>query len=106
MTIQNYCVATAAQKVDLLALNTSEEASINPIAINQPVPGVGINLSQEATGVVAGAVVTLIGKFIVPQVAMTDPAMLLYLPDTVTYLRTLPWCALQDETIFLPPPPV
>lgn len=101
MAIQNYYVVTEAQR-DALMVYDNEEVRLGARAIDQLAPGVGLNLSEEATGVLPGDAVSLIGKYIVPQTMMTNPDYLMFAPEMVTLLRTFPWCMLQDETIFLP----
>jgi len=100
MTIQNYYVVTETELAALRAYD-NEEVRVGGRLIDQPAPGVGINLSEEATEYAPGAVVSLIGKYIVVQTMMTNPEYLEYAPGMVTLLRTFPWCALQDETIFV-----
>jgi hypothetical protein len=101
MATQNYFILTSAQRTAAMAFN-DPSASIDPRAIDSATPGSGINLNENADGFAAGAAVTLTDKFVAPVRIMNDPAYLSEVPDMIAYLLDLPWCLLEDETIFLP----
>lgn len=101
MTTQNYIVLTAAQKATAEGMD-GPPAEIEPRAIDNASPGVGINLNPDATGMAAGAVVTLAGNYVAPKRIVDDVAYLTNWPDLVTFLLTLPFCLLENETIFAP----
>mgnify|MGYP000994392336 CR=1 FL=1 len=105
MSVQNYAVITAAQREALMAYN-SENVAINPRAIDNAAPGVGININPDAAGVAAGAIVTLAGGYVAPKRIVDDPEYVTYAPDMVAALLLLPWCMLESETIFAPAPPL
>lgn len=104
MAMMNFFVITQAQRTDLMAMN-DPNVGIDPPAINNPSPGVGINLNDNADDYAPGAVVTLSDdKYVAPKRMVDDPAYQHYVPDMVAYLLTLPWCSLETETIFIPEP--
>ena len=102
MTTQNYFVLTSAQRTTAIGLN-SEDAAIDPRAVDSASPGSGINTNQDATGFGVGDPVALVGKFVAPVRIVNDPAYLAHVPDMVAFLLTLPSALLENETIFLPP---
>ena len=104
MAVQNFAVITPAQRETLMGWNGNDVA-VDPRAIDNPNPGVGININPDATGYVAGDVVTLAGNYVAPKRIVDDPEYLTYAPDMVTFLRTLPWCMLETETVFAPSEP-
>ncbi|CAH1658083.1 conserved hypothetical protein [Hyphomicrobiales bacterium] len=101
MAVQNFFVITADQRDDLIAMN-SPDASINPRAIDNSSPGIGININPDATGVDAGEAVTLVGKFAAPKRIVDDADYQAYVPGMITYLLDLPYALLEAETIFAP----
>ncbi|MBX3545602.1 hypothetical protein [Chelatococcus sp.] len=101
MAVQNFFIITAAQRDDLVAMN-SPDASINPRAIDNTSPGIGINLNPDATGFEGGDAVDLVGKFAAPKRIVDDPDYQAYVPDMVAYLLDLPYALLEAETIFAP----
>lgn len=106
MSTQNWFVLTAAQRADAMTYN-HPLASINPRAVDNASPGVGINLNDNADGYDPGDVVPLgpvdgVPMYVAPKRIVDDPAYLTNTPDMVTYLLTLPWCTLEAETIFAP----
>jgi len=102
MALKNYFVITSSQRAYLIAMNTPD-AALNPRAIDNGSPGVGINLNPEAVDYSPGAVVTLEGCYVTAKRAVDDPDYNFYVPGMVAYLLTLPWATLEDETIFAPP---
>lgn len=102
--IQNMFVLTAAQRTAAMAFNNMEVV-IDPRAVDNTSPGVGLNLNDNATDYAPGDPVELTGTFVAPKRIVDDPEYLLYAPGMVTYLLDLPWCSLEPETIFAPPPP-
>lgn len=101
MAVQNFFVLTASQRTAVMAFNGSEVA-INPRAIDNASPGVGINLNDAATGFLAGDPVTLTGMFVAPKRIVDDPDYQAYVPDMINYLLDKPFATLEPETIFTP----
>lgn len=101
MSTQNYVILTSAQKDTAEGLDAAPFL-IEPRAIDNAAPGVGININPDADGVDAGDVVTLVGKFVAPKRIVDDPQCLIHCPALATYLLTLPWAMLENETIFAP----
>lgn len=102
--MENDFILTAAQRVTSLGLDADLHAEVDPRAIDNASPGVGINLNDNATGIAAGETVTLTGKFILPKRIVDDPLYQQWCPNLITFLLTLPWCSVEPETIFAPPP--
>lgn len=102
--IQNYFVLSASERTAAMAFN-GEEVAIDPRLIDSATPGSGINTNQDADGFDVGDAVPLIGNFVAPVRIVNDPEYLSLVPDMVAYLLGMPSAALEDETIFLPPPP-
>lgn len=96
--MMNLFVLTAAQSAQAQTYN-SADATIAPRAIDAAVPGVGLNLNDHASGILAGATVALVGRYIAPQRILNDSA---YPQAMKTFLLTLPWCSLDTDTIFAP----
>lgn len=103
MATQNWAIITEAQRSALIAFNGNDVA-IDPRAVDNASPGVGININPDAEDVEAGAVVTLVGKYVAPKRIVDDAEYLTYAPGMVAILLTLPWAMLESETIFAPPP--
>jgi hypothetical protein len=103
MAIQNYFVLTSAQRTAAMTHNT-DDVAVDPRAIDGASPGVGLNLNDNATGYAPGASVALTGNYVTPSAVLNDPQYQQYAPDLVAYLADKPWCALEDQTIFAPPP--
>lgn len=103
MAIQNFFVMTSAQRTTVLGFN-GEEVAINPRAVDNSSPGVGINLNDEAADFDPAEAVTLTSMHVAPKRIVDDPEYLTYAPGMVAFLLTLPWCTLEEETIFAPPP--
>jgi hypothetical protein len=101
----DFFVLTAAQRTAAMAFD-NEDVRIGARAIDNTTPGVGLNLNPDAVGVAAGAVVTLVGKYVATKRIVDDEAYLTYAPGMVTLLLTLPWASLEPETIFAPVEPV
>ena len=105
MAVENFAVITSAQRTTLMAWN-GEDVAIDPRAIDNVALGVGLNINPDATDHDGGHVVTLAGNYVAPKRIVDDPEYLTYAPAMVAYLLTLPWCMLEPETIFAPPPPL
>ena len=101
--IQNWFVLTPAQRATAVSLDDDGNAVIEPRAVDNASPGVGINLNDQAADFAAGATVTLTGMYVAPKRIVDDPAYLLYCPNLAPFLLTLPFCLLESETIFAPP---
>jgi len=104
MTVQNFFVLTSAQRTTAMGFN-GEEVFIEPRAIDNGSPGVGINLNDNAADYEPADPVTLTGCYVAPKAIVDDPEYLTYAPGMVTFLLTLPWCTLETETIFAPMEP-
>ncbi|MCK1501486.1 hypothetical protein [Bradyrhizobium sp. 188] len=102
MSVMNFFVLTSAQVATSESLDDNANATIVPRAIDNTSPGVGINLNNNATGVLAGATVVLTGMFVAPKRIVDDPDYLHYCPNLSSFLLTLPFCSLETETIFAP----
>jgi hypothetical protein len=102
MSMMNYFVLTSAQIATAESLDDDANARILARPIDNNSPGVGINLNDNASGVAAGATVTLTGCGVAPKRIVDDPAYQQYCPALITFLLTLPWCSLEPETIFAP----
>lgn len=105
MAIVNYFALTDAQRLIAMQGGTGwgeGEVAIDPVPVSNLSPGVGINLNDNASSYAAGEVVALAGLFVAPKRIVDDPAYLTYAPSMVAYLLTLPWCTLEEETIFAP----
>lgn len=109
MTVGNWFVLTEAQK------NTADqggsgwgdgEVALGARAVDNETPGLGANLNDNAADYGPLDPVTLAGTWVVPKHMVDDPDYQTYAPDLITYLLTLPWCMLETETIFAPPPPM
>jgi hypothetical protein len=99
--MQNYFVLTAAERTTAMGFNTAE-FQVDPRAIDGATPGIGLNLNPDAASYAPGAPVTLVGNYIAPKRIVDDSDYQANLPDLITYLLTLPWATLEDETIFAP----
>lgn len=98
MSMMNFFVLTSAERTAAIAFNT-EEIQVQPRAIDNASPGVGINLNDNATSYDPADPVTLVGKFVAPKRIVDDPEQ----PSGLkAYLLGLPWCSLETETIFAP----
>ena len=98
MTMQNYFILTGAQRDTVIGFNTPT-AEIDPRVVDHGSPGAGLNLNDNATGVALGEAVTLTGTYVAPKRVVDDPA---YPSNMKTFLLTLPWASLENETIFAP----
>lgn len=105
MPVENNFVLTSSQRSAAMAFN-GDDVAINPIAVNNTSPGIGINLNDNASEYDAGEVVPLAGKYVAPKRIIDDPEYQTYAPGMVAYLLDLPFCMLESETIFAPPEPV
>jgi hypothetical protein len=94
----NFFVLTPSQVTQAEAFNTAN-AEVQPRAVDNATPGVGINLNPAASSYAPGATVTLAGTSVAPKRIVDDSAY----PDNMkTFLLTLPFCSLETETIFAP----
>jgi len=75
-----------------------EDVAIDPRAIDNASPGIGLNINPDAADYDGGDVVTLAGNYVAPKRIVDDPEYLTYAPAMVAYLLTLPWCMLETET--------
>lgn len=101
MSVQNFFILTSAQSAAAEAFN-NENVAIEPRAVDNASPGVGLNLNPDATGVAVGAGVTLTGKLVAPKRIVDNAEYQTYAPDMIALLLTLPWASLETETIFAP----
>lgn len=101
MGMQNFFVLTSAQRTTAMGYN-GEEVAINPRAVDNGSPGVGLNLNDNASSYAPGDPVTLTGTYVAPKQIVDDPEYATYATGMITYLLTLPWCSLETETIFAP----
>lgn len=101
MSTQNWAIITPEQRIALMAFNNADVA-VAPRAVDNAAPGVGLNLNPDATGVAAGEVVTLVGRYVAPKRIIDDPQYTIYAPGMIAMLLTLPWAMLESETIFAP----
>ena len=102
MTMQNHFIMTAAERTTAIGLDADGNVEIDPRAVDNATPGVGINLNDNAANYAPGATVTLTGTYVAPKCIVDDPAYKQYCPDLIAYLLTLPWASLESETIFAP----
>lgn len=102
MPMMNFFVLTAAQRVTALGLDDDNNAAIDPRAIDNTSPGVGINLNDNAVDYDPADPVVLIGCYVVPKRVVDDAAYQSYCPALITELLTRPWASLETETIFAP----
>jgi hypothetical protein len=100
--MMNMFVLTSEQRTHAQTLDDDGNATIDPRAIDNASPGVGININDAASDFEPGETVALVGKFIAPKRIVDDPAYQLYCPNLIPYLLTLPFCSLESETIFAP----
>ncbi len=99
MTTQNYVVLTGAEREELMLFN-NEEVAIDPRAIDNASPGLGLNINPDAVDYDPADPITLTGCYVVPKVAVDNPEYQQYAPQMVARLLELPWAMLEDETIF------
>lgn len=105
MSVLNYFILTSAQRTAAEAFD-NEEVALGARAVDNPSPGVGINLNDLATDYDPGEPLTLVGCFVTEKSIVTNPEYLLYAPGMVAYLLDKPFATLESETIFNPPPPI
>lgn len=102
MPVANFVIFTAGQVATAQTLDDDVNARIDPRAIDNGSPGVGININDQAVGVAAGDAVSLVGKYVAPKRIVDDPAYQQYCPNLIANLLTLPMCLLETDTIFAP----
>lgn len=105
MAIQNFFVLTGAQRSDAMVFN-NDDVAIDPRAIDNASPGVGLNLNDKATNYEPADPVTLTGCYVAPKRIVDDPDYAQFAPGMIAYLLDKPFCMLEPETIFAPPEPV
>lgn len=105
MAVQSFFVLTSAQRTTAMSWN-GQDVAIEPRAVDNNSPGVGINLNDNAVDYALTDPVPLSGCYVVPKAIVGDPEYLTYAPEMVAFLLTLPWCMLETETIFAPAGPV
>jgi hypothetical protein len=101
MAMLNLFILTAAESAAAVALN-GPTAHIYPRPVDNGSPGVGLNLNDQAVNYAPGAPVPLVGTFVANKRMVDDPVYLEQCPALIAYLLTLPFAALEPETIFLP----
>lgn len=101
--IANLLILTEAQKETVLSLNPPPPGvRAEPRLIDAVNPGVGINLNDSASAIIAGAVVALTGKYIIPASLINNP-LWSSIPSMIEFCLTLPICMCDTDIIFLPP---
>jgi len=106
MSMMNFFVLTAAQGTIATQGGAgwgSGEVAVDPIPVSNASPGVGLNLNDNAVDYEPGGVVVLVDRYVIRKAVVDDPEYATYAPDLIAYLLTLPWCSLEQETIFAPP---
>lgn len=103
MTMQNHFILTSAERATAMTLDADNNVEIDPRAVDNASPGVGLNLNDNASNYDPGDPVTLTGAYVAPKCIVDDPAYIQYCPALITFLLTLPWASLESETIFAPP---
>jgi hypothetical protein len=103
MTMQNYFILTSGERDTALGYNPVPPTGyeVDPRLMDNASPGVGINLNDNASNYDPADPVTLTGCYILPKRIVDDPN---YGSGLKTWLLTLPWSSLENETIFAPPP--
>jgi hypothetical protein len=101
MTVTNFFILSAAEKAAAEAFD-NEHVAIGCRAIDNALPGVGLNLNDNAADYAAGAPVTLTGKYVTSKRIVDDPDYVTYAPGMVAYLQDKPFAMLEPETIFAP----
>jgi hypothetical protein len=100
MSVISFFILTYAQSAHAMSLDDKANARIEPRAVSNASPGVGINMNDQAAGVAAGATVMLGGQYVAPKRIVDDPSYQKYCPDLIAFLLTLPFCSLETDTIF------
>lgn len=100
--VQNYFVLTEAERTTALTLDDDSNAVLGERAIDNASPGVGINLNDNATNYAPGDPVTLTGTYVAAKRIVDNPDYQNYCPALITFLLTLPFASLENETIFAP----
>lgn len=102
MGMINFFVLTGAERATALGLDADGMAEIDPRAVDNASPGVGINLNDNAGNYDPADPVTLTATYVAPKRIVDDPSYVTNCPALITFLLTLPWCSLETETIFAP----
>lgn len=101
MPTQDFIVLTLAQKNAAEALNDGNAAVAGRLCDHPLITArVGININGLASGIAAGAVVALGNRYLIPLRVANDPAW----DRWDSMLSGLPWCTLDSDTCFAPPP--
>jgi hypothetical protein len=99
--VQNYFILTAAERLTAMGYNTPE-FQIDPRAVDNASPGVGVNMNDQAANYALGASVPLVGTYVAPKRIVDNQDYVQNAPDMVAFLLTMPWASLDEETIFAP----
>lgn len=102
MGTQSFLVFTSAQRTTAMGLDDDANAAIDPRAVDNASPGVGLNLNDLSSEYDPGDPVTLTSCFVAPKRIIDDPDYNHYCPDLVDYLKELPFCLLDSDAIFAP----
>lgn len=100
--IINFFIFTAAERAHAMTLDDDSNATVDPRAIDNDSPGIGLNLNDLADNYGPGAPVALTGCFVANKRMVDDPAYQQYCPGLITYLLTLPYALLDTDTVFAP----
>lgn len=101
MPTMNFFVLTPAERDIAVTLN-GPTAAIFPRAVDNASPGIGLNLNDQAINYDPGDPIALTGTLVAPKRIVDDPMYIEQCPDMIDYLLTLPFAALEPETIFAP----
>lgn len=101
MTVTNYFILSEAEKNAASAFD-NDDVALGARRVDNSLPGVGLNLNDNATGVEAGEPVPLTGKWVCAKRIVDDPDYVAFAPDMTAYLADKPFAMLEPETIFAP----
>ena len=101
MSVMNFFVLTGAQRTTAMGFN-GNGVDIDPRAIDNSSPGVGVNLNDNAADYAPGDIVTLGACYAAPKRIIDTADYQQQAPGMVAFLLTLPFCTLETETIFAP----
>lgn len=96
MGMQNFFVLTSAQRTTSVQGGIGwgdGEVAIDPRAVDNTSPGVGLSLNDNAADYDPAEPVTLTGCYVAPKRIVDDAEYLAYAPAMVAVLLTLPWCS-------------
>lgn len=100
MAMYTLAVFTAAQRTAIMAITPPPGTTVDPRAIDAPLPGVGLNINPDAVGFAPGATVTLVGRYIMNVATIQSPSIN---QAQRNYIQNLPWATLDSDVIFIPP---